>query len=420
MNILYINHYAGSISMGMEFRPFYFAREWKKGGHNVRIVGASFSHLRKVNPKVCTDFEVQAIDGIEYQWIKTREYRGNGVARAITMAQFCTKLWLHAKQIADSFQPDVIIASSTYPLDTFPAQRIKKFSQALLVHEVHDMWPITPIELYGMSRLHPFVVAMQIGENSFCRHSDLVISIPPCAENYFKSHGLGEGKFVCVQNGIVQEDWDTPEQLPEEYCALIRKAKEDGRKVVCFFGSHTKSYCIDNLIRAASNICQDKLFLLFVGDGDYKAELIYLAESLALDKNSYAFMPPINKKAIPSLLAQIDISYVGALRNEMFRFGIGMNKLFDAMMSGKPILYAVEAPNNMIDEYSCGISVAAGNVLALSRGLEEILALSENQAKEMGERGRKAILENFTYTKLSEKFINALIDKQKCAQLSRK
>ena len=56
MNILYIDHYAGSVSMGMEFRPYYLAREWQKKGHNVRIVTASFAHLRKNNPAVTKFF----------------------------------------------------------------------------------------------------------------------------------------------------------------------------------------------------------------------------------------------------------------------------------------------------------------------------------------------------------------------------
>ena len=28
MNILYIEHYAGSPEMGMEFRPYYLSKEW--------------------------------------------------------------------------------------------------------------------------------------------------------------------------------------------------------------------------------------------------------------------------------------------------------------------------------------------------------------------------------------------------------
>ena len=38
MNILYLEHYAGSPEMGMEFRPYYLAREWVKMGHKVIII----------------------------------------------------------------------------------------------------------------------------------------------------------------------------------------------------------------------------------------------------------------------------------------------------------------------------------------------------------------------------------------------
>ena len=57
MNILIINHYAGSPDMGMEFRPYYFAREWVKMGNCVSILAADFSHLRRVNPGIKSDFE---------------------------------------------------------------------------------------------------------------------------------------------------------------------------------------------------------------------------------------------------------------------------------------------------------------------------------------------------------------------------
>ena len=58
MNIILMDHYAGSPEMGMEFRPYYMAREWVRMGHNVRIVAGSYSHLRIKNPKVDKDFSV--------------------------------------------------------------------------------------------------------------------------------------------------------------------------------------------------------------------------------------------------------------------------------------------------------------------------------------------------------------------------
>ena len=112
-NILLINHYAGSPDMGMEFRPYYFAREWVKKGYRVDVIAASYSHLRISNPKINKDFEEQIIDGIHYHWIHTISYEGNGGKRALTMFQFVGKLWFNAKNIAQKFQPDVIITSST-------------------------------------------------------------------------------------------------------------------------------------------------------------------------------------------------------------------------------------------------------------------------------------------------------------------
>ena len=143
MNILLINHYAGSPEMGMEFRPYYFAREWTKMGHQVTIIAGDFSHLRMKNPEVFRDFQRQDLDGIRYCWVKTGTYEGNGSKRALSMFRFVSKLWIHARQIVKSLKPDVVIASSTYPLDTYADQKIAKISGAKLIHEVHDMWPAT-------------------------------------------------------------------------------------------------------------------------------------------------------------------------------------------------------------------------------------------------------------------------------------
>ena len=161
MNILLLNHYAGSPEMGMEFRPYYFAREWVKMGHSVKIVAGDFSHLRTKQPEVKRDFQKEIIDGIEYRWVKTGNYKGNGIQRALSMFRFVGKLFIHSSKIAKVWKPDIVIASSTYPLDTYPAQRIAKKAKAKLIHEVHDMWPITPIEIGGMSKYHPFVMILQ-------------------------------------------------------------------------------------------------------------------------------------------------------------------------------------------------------------------------------------------------------------------
>lgn len=409
MNILYINHYAGSPEMGMEFRPYYLAREWVRTGHDVRIAAGDYSHLRQKNPEVQKVFQEEMIDGIKYTWIKTGSYQGNGAARAFTMFRFVRKLRANANMIADEWRPDVVITSSTYPLDTYAGQKIRKATKrkgirqgkgATLIHEVHDMWPITLIELGGMKRTNPFVVLMQIAENSFCRRSDYVVSLLCAAKDYFIRHGMSPEKFRVVMNGVVLSEWEDPDPLPEEHQRVLDELHREGKFVICFFGSITASYAIDYLIKAKQKLHDSNAAIVIIGEGNQKEEL----KKLAGDDSDIRFLPRIPKTAIPTLTENIDCCYVGALKNDMFRFGISMNKLFDSMMSGKPVLYAVEAPNNFIEDYGCGISVEAENVDALADGIRKMTGLSDAERKKMGENGRTAVLENFTYEQLAAKF----------------
>ena len=71
MNILLINHYAGSPRHGMEYRPYYLAREWVRAGHRVQIVAASQSHVRSRQPQVGAIPVDELIDGIAYRWWPT-------------------------------------------------------------------------------------------------------------------------------------------------------------------------------------------------------------------------------------------------------------------------------------------------------------------------------------------------------------
>ncbi len=409
MNILYIEHYAGSPEMGMEFRPYYLSREWVKMGHDVRIIAGDYSHLRINNPDIDSDFQEEKIDGITYNWIRTGKYAGNGVARAFTMFKFVGKIRKKAKWIADNWKPDIIITSSTYPLDTYAGQKIRKYSKrvdnrkATLIHEVHDMWPITLIEIGGMKKVNPFVVMMQIAENSFCKQSDYVVSLPIAAKDYFIKHGMRSEAFKPIMNGVVVKEWQDPTPLPDEHRNLIDSLHDKGKIIICFFGSITISYAIDYLIKAHEKVNDKRVAILIVGEGNQKEQLRKMAVE------DVYFLPRIPKLSIPTLLNSIDCCYVGALHNEMFRFGICMNKLFDSMMSGKPILYAVEAPNNFVDEYKCGISVNSEDIDDLSEGIKRIINMTREERLEMGENGRIAVIENFTYEKLATQFAELFI-----------
>ena len=308
MNILLINHYAGSTEMGMEFRPYYFAQEWIKMGHNVTILAGDYSHLRIKNPEVNKDFQKEVIDQIKYCWVKTGRYEGNGVKRALTMFRFVYKLWINADKIVNSMKPDVVITSSTYPLDTFAGQRIVKLSGARLIHEVHDMWPATLIELGGMKKYNPFVLLMQIGENSAYKHSEYVVSILPCAKEYMIKHGMAEHKFVNIQNGIVLSEWEQEEKIPKGHQKVLSKLKENGNFVVGYFGGHALSNALDILLDAAKGIQNPRIKFVLIGNGVEKSRLVKRVRDEKIE--NLFFLDPGKKASISSLTKYFDCSYM--------------------------------------------------------------------------------------------------------------
>ena len=356
MNILLINHYAGSPEYGMEFRPYYMCKEWLKLGHKVLIVGGSQSHLRKQQPLK----EHETIDGVDYSWVKLYKYKGNGVGRIISMGMFISKLGMNYKKYLRDFVPDIVIASSTYPLDIYPARKIAKHYGAKLIYEVHDLWPLSPIELGGYSPKHPFIRVMQKAEDDCYRYVDAVVSMLPKSEPHMKERGLADGKFFCVPNGIVMDDWMNYPPLSEPHLSTLERLHSEGKFVVGFAGAHGIANSLYAAIDAVSGLKKDNVVFVLVGTGPEKERLIEYTKQHQIE--NVLFLPPVNKKLIPSLLEHMDALYIGLQRQSLFRFGISPNKMFDYMMASKPVIQAIDAGNNLVEEAQCGLYAEPDNI----------------------------------------------------------
>lgn len=406
MKILLINHYAGSPEMGMEFRPYYLSREWNKRGHEVTIVAGGYSHLRKSNPQISKDFEERMIDGIRYVWIKTASYNRNGIARAFSMFEFSRKLFANAEYISEHYKPDAVIASSTYPLDTYCADKIAKLSGAKYIHEVHDMWPSTLYELGGMSKNNPFVRLMQHAEDFAYRHCDQVVSLLDHSKEYMIQHGLAEEKFNCISNGVIKEEWENPAPIPKKHSQILSKMKNEGKFVVGYFGGHSISNNLDMLLTVAKKISDKEICFVLVGDGSYKERLQQSAKEQNLE--NVVFLPAVDKSAIPDLISYFDIVTIFAANTKLYRFGICMNKMFDAMMGGKPLLLSVTTPETLVEKADAGIVIKAGDVESYIKSIEKLKNLPEEELKNMGMRGHELVSCEYTYDKLANKFVGVM------------
>ena len=406
MNILLINHYAGSPYHGMEYRPYYLAKEWSQKGHSVLIVAASYSHIRTQQPKLNQTFiKNDIIDGVNYRWYKTSEYSGNGIGRAKNIFNFLRALWKDSKNIINDFKPDVVIASSAYPVDIWLAKRIAKRANAKLVYEVHDLWPLSPIELGGMSRWHPFIIWCQLGENYAYRHADKVVSMLPKTLSHMVSHGMESNKFNYVPNGIAIEEWTSNEDLPKEIISEVRRVKQRGLPIVAYAGTHGLANALDVLLDAAK-LGKDKFEVILVGPGPDWLNLLKRVE--AEEILNVTMLPAIPKNSIPLFLNEIDIAYIGLLPQPLFRFGISPNKLMDYMYAAKPIIMAIDAGNDPVTEVGCGVSVQPGDSNAIYDAMVTLINLTPEVRRKMGNKGKQFILSEQTYSVLAQRFINIL------------
>lgn len=408
MNILLISHYAGAPQYGMEYRSYYMAREWVRMGHRVLVVGANYSHLRREQPSVGRE----TLEGVDYWWLPTCRYEGNGAARVRSMVQFVWQVYRHSRELVN-FHPQMVIASSVYTFDFYPCHHIARKTGARLVYEVHDLWPLSPMTIGGYSSRHPFIWLLQRAENYAYRHCDKVVSLLDKALPHMQRHGLNPDRFCCIPNGYTQEEWDDPSSpLPDPHAQLLASLHQQGRIIVGFAGGHTPSTALHVLIEAATEAqtLAPALSIVLVGQGPQKAELMALAQHHHLD--NVHFLPPVSKECIPTLLQQFDICYAGGVHSPLHQYGTSFNKVIDYMMAARPVVFSVDEPNSLVQRANCGLQVEAENSQQVCKALLTLASLSPDERKAMGEQGHHYAQQHLEYHTLAQQFINSVIVNQ--------
>ena len=285
-----------------------------------------------------------------------------------------------------------------------PARRIARASSARLVHEVHDLWPLSPMELGGMSPRHPFIMLMQWAENYAYRHSDRVVSLLPMAAEHMQEHGMAPEKFRYIPNGVSLDEWtvnDAP--LPQEHRDVLRRLKQEGRFLIGYAGGHAVSNALDCLLDAAQPLQSAPVRIVLVGGGAEKQRLERKSREMGLA--NVAFLPPVPKRLMPSLLREFDACYLGWARSPLYRFGVCPNKLLDYMMAGKPIIHAIEAGNDLVAEAGCGVSIPPEDPGALADAILQMSAKPPEELAAMARRGKAFVTAHHPYPHLARLFL---------------
>jgi len=401
-----INEYAGSPYHGMVYRHYYIGRELVKKGYKVYIIAASFSHLFFNQPKIRKKFDFEVIDGINYIWTKVPKYKhSRDKVRAFKWLTFTFRTYFQLP--TDSIEkPDVILVSSPAPFPIISGYKWAKRYNAKFLCEIRDIWPLTLIELGNYSPNHPFIKLMEIFERFAYEKADKIISVLPLFDKYLKEKGFNPDKFVYIPNGICIDEVNKSEPLSKE----IKRRIPADKFIVIYTGAFGKPNALEYLIKAARLLKSNPdIRFILLGKGGEEQKLKELARNLKL--NNVIFIPPIPKKQIQGILKLADSCYIGLKNKRIFRYGVSPNKLFDYMLSEKPIIYAVNSGNNPVKEFQCGVTVEAENPKAIAEGILKLYKMTEKERREMGKRGRNYVLKYHIYKKLADRFEEILLER---------
>jgi len=403
LNILYYNHYSGSVNFAREWRSYYLSKGFLSWGHEVSVVCASTHHMHREEVVQIENIVQRNIDGITFTWLKVPSYVGNGISRIKSMMFFGMKVLLKdpVKSLALK-KPDLIIASSVHPFHLLGAIRWAKKYNVPVYFEVRDPWPLSLNLLLGMSKLHPFSLLLQLFQYIGHKYTTKTISLAINLEPYMREHGLDKGKFIYVCNGIDQTQEVLSHSVLDDELSALRAKYE---RIFIYTGSHGSPNALEYFIDAFNLIKSNDIALVLIGDGKEKKNLIHRN----VNSNCF-FFPPVKKEEIQRVLSFADVCIISWQDIPMYKYGVSPNKVFDYMWAKKPILQALNSAQNQVELAHCGLNVDPANVNEIKAGILDLAKRSDYELKCFGQKGYDFLIKNYEFKNLAKKILDAYDD----------
>lgn len=288
------------------------------------------------------------------------------------------------------YKPDVVIGSSPSLHGAIAASNLAKHYQVPFIFEVRDIWPLSLVEIIGLSNSHPLVRYLSKIEKKIVSRASRIITLLPNIYEHYAKLGIQEKLIDWVPNGI---DIKMFPDLPPTDNA--------DKTVVMYTGAHGPPNGLHTIVDAAK-IVQSKnpsINFRFIGDGSTKLHLQKYAAEQGISNTT--FEPAIPRDGVPRLLASADILVANILGHDLYRFGVSLNKLYEYLASSKPIALSSSAAGDPVTMAGVGPVVPADDSPKLAGRILEIAAMTKEERNALGLKGRKFVKENNTFDKLA-------------------
>ena len=344
--ITMVNHY------GAQEKYLGFSRypNWGKflveQGDNVYIICDGNIHYSNI----CLltdedDYRIIKDNGINYVYIRTHRYTGNGISRVLNLVSF---YFSALRTIQKLPKADFVIAQTPNPLACLAALKYSKKLNIPCICDVVDLWPESIVVYNHMSRNNPVIAMLYKLEKWIYKKCDALIFSIPGGYQYIIDKGwessVPKEKVFHINTGVDVGAFDRKKEkcTRNDYMDNLEKKFK-----VVYSGAVRLVNNLDILVKAGE-IIHNKGFkdiiILIHGAGDYVEDLKEYCRKKNI--NNVKLFGRIKKDDIPYVLSNADLCILCYQNTPILRYGGSMNKLFDYFASGKPVV------SNAIMNYS--------------------------------------------------------------------
>lgn len=416
-SIWYINQYAGGPGLRQAYRAYELATQFQASGRPTVVILGSYN-----DPYVQQDHYPESFyrEGVLFLCIRTNKYSGNSIGRFASIGIFTLKLYFIKRKLPTEYHtPSAIIASSVHPFSIFPAKYLATKLGAKLVFEIRDLWPLTLVELLGLSCKSLLVRVCAFTEKYALRHSDLITSVLSRVDQYYDDIGLNYQRFAWLPNGYSKMLMpDTNDDLSNAAKSAIQRVnqwQQQRKLVIVHAGSLGPPNAVDLLIRSVSagldkGVLRDVAVLL-VGDGVNRDEISQLGDNLL--ESDFFHAGQLSKAETQVVIEQCDIGYAG-IRSlpDLYKYGLGMNKIPTYMDAKLPIILPCASCGDAVSESGCGVTGVIETEADLYQLISQITSLSDEQRNRMGEKGNLYLHSVLSYKVIAQNYLKEIDRKE--------
>lgn len=409
MNIWIFNAYNMPLKYGHLNRSFYFEKFLTKKAIDVKVFVNSCLHNGSKN---IVDTEGLFKTEGNCVFVKTDKYKGNGFGRIKSMFQYYFDLF----KISDEFErPDVIIGSSVHPLACVAAIKLSKKYKCKNIVEIRDLWPETLVSYGIIGKNNPITKILYKLEKWIYKKADKIIFTMEGGKNYIVEKGWDKdsggpvdiNKIYHINNGVDLEVFDYNK---ENYKIDDEDLKNKDIFKVVYTGSIRFANNLGVLVKVAERLKEqgyNKIKLLIWGKGDRLESLRQEVKDKKLD--NIVFKGYVEKKYVPYIVSDSDVNILHGDSNfwNVARFGVSLNKLFDYLAGGKPILSSIVCNYDVVSQNKAGITIKKQTVENIADEIIKFYNMPKDEYEEMCKNARKLSYE-YDFKNLTDKLIDII------------